>query len=360
MESIQQVKYMRRCLDLARMGFGSTSPNPMVGSVIVFNDKIIGEGYHRRAGEPHAEVNAINSVKNRNLLNQSTLYVNLEPCSHFGKTPPCANLIADLKIPNVVIGTIDTAAHVSGKGIEILKKAGCNVRVGVLEKESRELNKRFFTFYEKKRPYIILKWAETLDGFVDIEPDTKKETRPTWISNQYSKVLVHKWRSEEDAILIGTNTVISDNPSLTTREWAGKSPLRIAIDKNFRLSQDLNIFNNHAKTLVIADKKNSITQNETLSEKIGIEFVDFPLDFANHLSTFFVKNKIQSVIIEGGAKTLQYFIDANYWDEARVFIGPKVFKKGVNAPILNKKNAVVELLGSSKLLLVSNIDNYYQ
>jgi len=333
---------------------GNTSPNPMVGSVIVYNNKIIGEGYHHKAGESHAEVNAINSVSNKALLKKSTLYVNLEPCAHFGKTPPCANLIADLKIPNVVIGTTDTAAHVSGKGIEILRNAGCNVQTGILEKESRELNKRFFTFHEKKRPYIILKWAETIDGFIDIDKKIKHEIKPTWITNEFSKTLVHKWRADEDAILIGTNTVVSDNPSLTTREWCGKNPVRIVLDRNLKLLPELNVFNNEAKTLIIADISCKNQKLSNINSKIGIEFVNFSSDFINQLMVILVKYKLLSIIIEGGATILQHFIDQNFWDEARVFIGAKNFKKGIKAPVIGKTGMFMERLGDSNVFLFVN------
>lgn len=354
MAFVPDEKYMTRCIQLAKIGQCNTSPNPMVGCVIVYNDKIIGEGYHLRAGQAHAEVNAINSVSDKTLLKKSTLYVNLEPCAHFGKTPPCANLIADLKIPNVVIGTIDTAAHVSGKGIEILKNAGCNVKVGVLEKESRQLNKRFFTFHEKKRPYIILKWAETLDGFIDVDKAIKSEVKPTWITNQLSKALVHKWRAEEDAILVGTNTVVSDNPRLTTREWIGKNPLRIVLDPTLRLIPDSKVFNSDAETIIIADISCKNQKKNELNSKIGIEFVNFSSDFKNQLEAILVKYKLQSIIIEGGATTLQYFIDNNFWDEARVFIGEKYFKCGIKAPSMKKKEEFREKLGDSKLLLFLN------
>ena len=243
-------KFMQRCIDLARLGAGNTAPNPMVGSVIVYDGKIIGEGYHRRNGEAHAEVNAINSVNDKSLLRHASLYVNLEPCAHYGKTPPCANLIASIGIPNVIIGSVDSAAHVSGKGIQILKDAGCEVTTGVLESESRELNKRFFTFHEKKRPYIILKWAQTKDGFIDILRNNNCSVEPTWITNEYAKTLVHKWRSEEQAILIGTNTALADNPSLTTRLWKGKNPIRIVFDRNLRLPQGLRVFDDKAKTII--------------------------------------------------------------------------------------------------------------
>lgn len=347
-------KYMQRCLELARLGLGNTAPNPMVGSVVVCDNKIIGEGYHRKCGEAHAEVNAINAVKNKELLQKSTLYVNLEPCSHYGKTPPCANLIAQLKIPEVVIGTIDTASHVSGKGIAILKQAGCKVTVGVLEKESREINKRFFTFHEKKRPYIILKWAETLDGFIDVLRAKDHPIKPIWITNEFSKMLVHKWRAEEQAILIGTNTATADNPSLTTRNWPGKNPLRIVFDRDLKLSSNLNIFNKDAETVIVADNLMKNKLNKKFHSNIGILFVDYSQGFDKQIFEFFVKQNIQSIIIEGGAKVLNYFIQNGLWDEALVFVGNKRFVKGVSAPPISGKFIEEEILGKSKLRLIKN------
>lgn len=345
-------KYMQRCIDLARNGFGNTAPNPMVGSVIVHKGKIIGEGFHRNCGEPHAEVNAINSVQNKNILKESTIYVNLEPCSHYGKTPPCANLIASLEIPKVVIGSIDTAAHVSGKGVEILESAGCDVTVGVLEKECRELNKRFFTFHEKQRPYIILKWAQTKDGFIDINRDDNAPVQPTWITNDYAKALVHKWRAEEQAILVGTNTALQDNPSLTTRNWIGKNPLRIVFDQNLKLPLDLKLFDHTADTLIIADIKAKSLEKKKLLNNIGIEFVDYSNDFYTQLFKILVKKNIQSIIIEGGEKVLTSFIERNLWDEARIFTGDVKFYKGVKAPKFDKEIKKSELLGNSILSLI--------
>lgn len=345
-------KYMQRCLELAGLGLGSVAPNPMVGSVIVYNNKVIGEGFHRKYGEPHAEVNAINSVKDKSLLKKSTIYVNLEPCSHFGKTPPCANLIVSVGIPNIVIGSVDTASYVSGKGIAILKDAGCNVVVGVLEKESRELNKRFFTFHEKKRPYIILKWAQTKDGFIDILRDPEQKKQPTWITNEYSKMIVHKWRSEEQAILIGTNTAIKDNPSLTTRNWIGKSPLRIVFDRKLKLDHDLKIFDKSVETIIVADTSVRSLTKSWLHKNIGIEFVDYSKDFYAQLFDILVKKNIQSVIIEGGQKVLNSFIENNIWDEARVFEGDKTFFNGIKAPYCDWKIILSENLGSSKLMFI--------
>jgi diaminohydroxyphosphoribosylaminopyrimidine deaminase/5-amino-6-(5-phosphoribosylamino)uracil reductase len=299
-------KYIKRCIEIAKNGLGTTRPNPMVGSVIVYNDAIIGEGFTSKYGSNHAEVNAIKSVLDKSLLKKATLYVTLEPCSHFGKTPPCSDLIIKSQIPNVVIGCIDDNEQVAGKGIKKLKEAGCNVTVGVLENACKNHHKRFFTFHNKKRPYIILKWAETQDGF--IAPETKNEQKPVWISNIYSRQLVHKWRAEEQAILIGTNTVIEDNPSLTVRDWKGENPIRVVLDKKGILSKDFNVFNEQAKTTIIKE-----TSAKAICEKL-------------------FESDINSIIIEGGAKTLQIFINENLWDEARVFTGDVSFIKGIKSP----------------------------
>ena len=299
-------KYISRCINIAKNGLGSTAPNPMVGCVIVYNHKIIGEGFTSPYGGAHAEVNAINSVKDKSLLKEATLYVTLEPCSHYGKTPPCSNLIIEHGIKNVVIGCVDDNKKVAGQGIAKLNKAGCNVIVGVLEEACKEHHKRFFTFHNKQRPYIILKWAETANGL--IAPLHKKEKQPVWITNQYSRQLVHKWRAEEQAILVGANTVLEDNPSLTTRDWQGKHPIRVVLDKHDKLSKEFKVFDNKSDTIVI---------NETAAE-----------DICNSL----FEANINSVIIEGGAKTLKLFIDSGFWDEARVFIGESFFKEGIAAP----------------------------
>ena len=256
---------MKKCLELAQKGMGYVSPNPMVGCVVVFNDQIIGEGYHQEYGTSHAEVNAIENVKDKSLLKKSTLYVNLEPCAHFGKTPPCTNLIIESEIPKVVIGCIDSYSEVSGKGIEKMQNTGIEVIVGVLEKESRELNIRFFTFHEKKRPCVILKWAESKDGFIA----PKNQNKPFWMTSSESKKLVHKWRAEEEAILVGRITAKKDNPSLTVREVAGSNPLRIIIDTNLKLSSDLNLFNSEAKTIIF----NTIESEETgTNQFVKIDF----------------------------------------------------------------------------------------
>lgn len=341
--------FIARCIELAKNGFGTTYPNPMVGSVIVYDSKIIGEGWHRKAGEAHAEVNAIRSVKDPSVLDKATIYVSLEPCSHFGKTPPCCDLIIENKIPNVVIGTVDSNIKVAGNGIKRLKEAGANVIVGILEKECQKLNLRFFTFHEKKRPYIILKWAQTQDGF--IAPSEKKEQKPVWITNSYSRQLVHKWRAEEQAILVGTQTVIDDNPQLNTRDWEGNNPIRVVIDQNNRIPKTANVFDNQVKTIVFSKNKAMLT-----SENIICEAIDFQQNIAQQILERLYQHQIQSIIIEGGAKTLQTFIDANLWDEARVFIGNSQFGNGIKAPILNKALTKKEKIGTDELLIIRNYD----
>ncbi len=319
---------MKRCLELAALGLGITYPNPMVGSVIVYKGEIIGEGWHKKAGEAHAEVNAVNSVVDKSVLKKATIYINLEPCAHYGKTPPCASLIIKHQIPKVVIGCIDTFSEVSGKGIAMLKEAGINVKVGVLEKECTESHKRFFTFHQKKRPYIILKWAETQDGF--IAPITQEIGKPFWITCPESKQLVHKWRTEEAAIMVGTNTAEKDNPALTARLWKGNQPIRIVLDRKLKLKKDLKIFDTSSTTLVFTEIEKETT-NSTEYIKVNFNFLHAEL-----LKVLYQKN-IQSVIIEGGKQTLQSFINLNLWDEARVFIGETTLINGITCPVINVK-----------------------
>jgi len=334
--------YIKRCIQLAKNGLGTTYPNPMVGSVIVHNNKIIGEGWHYQAGKPHAEVNAINSVLNKDLLTDSTIYVSLEPCSHFGKTPPCSDLIIESGIRKVVIGTIDPFAEVSGRGIEKLKNAGCEVIVGVLENECQELNKRFFTFHNKKRPYIFLKWAKSIDGFLSPKAQENQKRAPIWITNTFSKQQVHKQRANEQAILIGTNTAISDNPSLNTRLWNGSNCTRVIIDLNSRIPNNSIVLNGVQKTIVI-------TTNEFLknNENLCFEVIDTSGNIAEKICLILYKHQIQSLIIEGGKQTIQTFIDANLWDEAFVYTGLKTnFNTGTPAPILSEK---AKLLNSNQI-----------
>lgn len=345
-------KYIKRCIELAKNGLGTTSPNPMVGSVIVYNNTIIGEGYTSPYGGNHAEVNAINSVIDKRLLKKATLYVSLEPCNHFGKTPPCSDLIVKCKISKVVVGCIDPFDKVAGKGIEKLKKHGCNVKVGVLEDECVALNKRFFTYHIKKRPYIILKWAETKDGFISphLGPLPKgEEAKPIWITNQYSRQLVHKWRSEEQTILVGTNTAINDNPKLDVRNWHGKDPVRIVLDRNLRIPENYHLFDKHIKTIVLTEKKNGVGDENLIFEQI-----DFSNDLVQQICTVLFKYNIQSVIIEGGSQTLQTFIDTNLWDEARIFIGDVTFNTGVNAPVIDGEEIVSQTIQSDTLKILKN------
>jgi len=334
---------MLRCIELAKMGAGNVSPNPMVGCVIVYNNKIIGEGYHKKHGEAHAEVNAISSVTNADDLKKSTIYVSLEPCAHYGKTPPCSDLIVEKQIPKVVIGSIDPFAKVAGKGIEKLKKAGIEVEVGVLTKDCDELNKRFFTFHKKKRPFIILKWAQTLDGFIDIDRSVENFGEPTWITGQEALIRVHEMRAEEDAIMVGTNTAEKDNPSLTVRHCEGQNPLRIVFDKNLRLSHQLNLFDQSTPTLVINTSKSFVERN---TEHIQIDFTKNILQ--QILKVLHNKNCL-SLIVEGGKLLLETFIAENLWDEAHVFTGYKNFGTGITAPLLKGKKVYSEEIQQDKL-----------
>jgi len=341
--------YMQRCLELAKNGLGTTYPNPMVGSVIVYDGKIIGEGWHQKAGTPHAEVHAIHSVKDKSLLTKSTIYVSLEPCSHFGKTPPCSDLIIKHKIPKVIVGCLDPNEKVAGKGIEKLQKAGIEVTVGMMEKKCRTLNKRFFTYHNLKRPYIILKWAESSDGF--IAPEEKTEKKPVWITNPYSRQFVHKWRTEEEAILVGTTTVLEDNPHLNSRDWFGKNPLRIVIDRLGKISKDHEVKNNLQKTVIFTELEN-VSSDENLIYENRI----FDSYFPKKMMDYLYQTGIQSVIIEGGQKTLQTFIDSGLWDEARIFKGTDYFERGTKAPSISGKILVQDKRLNDQLLILKNHD----
>tara|TARA_R110000868_G_scaffold67368_1_gene200093 strand:+ start:34386 stop:35471 length:1086 start_codon:yes stop_codon:yes gene_type:complete len=355
-------KYIKRCIEIAKNGLGITRPNPMVGCVIVYDNCIIGEGFTSAYGGRHAEVNAIHSVSDISLLKQATLYVTLEPCSHYGKTPPCSDLIIAHKIPKVVIGCIDDNKKVAGKGIEKLINAGCHVTVGVLEDICKIHHKRFFTYHNKKRPYIILKWAETSDGFIAphrhyeqsevislskerLPQQTipiavgmlRNNAKPVWITNEFSRQLVHKWRAEEQAILVGANTVLQDNPSLTVRDWTGENPIRIVIDPNNKLPQTYKVFNKDAKTIRITEKTLDVSNNT-----------------AKQICNMLFKQEITSVIIEGGSKTLQPFIDENLWDEARVFTGNRTFNEGLKAPGFSGKLFSEKKIQSDILKIYNN------
>jgi diaminohydroxyphosphoribosylaminopyrimidine deaminase/5-amino-6-(5-phosphoribosylamino)uracil reductase len=329
--------FMQRALELAQLGVGEVSPNPRVGCVIVHENKIIGEGWHQKFGEAHAEVNAINSVKDQSVLKESTVYINLEPCSHYGKTPPCVDLLIKYQVKRVVIANFDSNPLVQGQGIKKLKDAGIETITGVLEKEGHELNKRFFTFIEKQHPYIILKWAQTADGFI-----ARKNFESKWISSEFSRQLVHRWRSEEDAVLVGTRTASHDNPSLTVRDWTGRNPTRIVIDRFLRLDSHLQLFNKKEKTICYNVLKHEEHQNLLL---VRID----ENNLLEELTRDLFKRNIQSLIVEGGAQTLQLFIDANLWDEARVFTSPRSFGEGVTAPSLKGKLGAQQFIDSDRL-----------
>ena len=322
--------FMKRCLDLAENGLGKTYPNPIVGAIIVYKNKIIGKGWHEKAGEHHAEIKAISNVKDKSLLPKSTMYVNLEPCAHHGKTPPCVDTIKKFSIPKVVIGSIDPNPKVSGNGVKILQKSGCIVKYGVLKKETDFANRRFLTFYQKKRPYIILKWAKTADDFIAPIDKEKKSRKVFWISNAYSRKIVHKWRSQEAAILVGVQTVINDNPKLTNRHHKGNNPLRLVFDPNNRTP---------AKSFVIEDKEPTIFFNKEKQMDLinGKKYIIIKPYNIRSFFLFCCANDIQSVIIEGGKTTLEKFIDSGYWDEARVFTSSKKIENGISSPNINKE-----------------------
>lgn len=332
--------YMNLCIELAKKGIPKAFPNPLVGCMIVHNNTIIGKGYHKQYGESHAEVNAIDSIEDKSRLKNSTLYVTLEPCSHFGKTPPCVDLILAHQIPKVVIGCLDTFSKVNGLGIQRLKEAGVEVITSVLKNECRQLNRRFFTFHEKKRPYILLKWAKSADGYIA----PLNQEKPFWLTAKDAKQLVHQWRSEESAILVGKNTVIKDNPLLTTREVKGKNPIRLVIDKSLSLTSDFKVFNNDAQTYII---------NETLENKNHLK-VNFESFLPSLMSELHAKN-IQSIIVEGGKRTLNAFISANCWDEARVFTSNKQLGGGMTAPFFEKHSFKTIALDNDSLSFYLNI-----
>jgi diaminohydroxyphosphoribosylaminopyrimidine deaminase/5-amino-6-(5-phosphoribosylamino)uracil reductase len=334
-----QQQFMHRALQLAQLGAGAVSPNPMVGCIIVHEGKIIGEGWHKKCGEAHAEVNAVNSVVDKSLLSESEVYVTLEPCSHFGKTPPCADLLIQHRVKKVIICNYDPNPLVAGQGIEKLRQAGIEVEIGLLAEAGRELNKRFFTSIEKKRPYIILKWAESADGFI-----AKKNYEPVQISNLLSRRFVHKMRSEEDAIMVGTNTVKYDNPKLDTRFWTGKNSFRVLIDKDLTLSSTLNIFDNSQKTICY-----NLTKDEIIHNNI---FVKIPNN--NLIESFIIQNlyqrKIQSIIIEGGSILLQSFIDLGLWDEALILKSQLILAGGIKSPTIEGIKILQENLGDNVMI----------
>ena len=331
--------YMQKCLELASQGFPNALPNPMVGCVIVCQNEIIGQGYHMQYGQEHAEVNAINNVKDKSKLKESTLYVNLEPCAHTGKTPPCSDLIIQHNLKKIVVGALDSFSEVNGKGIEKIKKAGIEVKINVLEDDCKSLNRRFYTFHNEKRPYVILKWAQSKDGFIAPE----NQTSSFWMTSKDSKSLVHKWRSIESGILIGKNTALKDNPFLTSRQADSKNPIRFVIDKDSDLSNTLNVFNKDSKTYRLCKKKSS---------EFDLE-IDFN-NFINSLMNQLYRLKVHSVIIEGGTITIQQFINSNCWDEARVFESDKLLNKGILSPVFDNDASLVEKIDTDNLFYFFN------
>jgi|WetSurSiteA1Bulk_404760.scaffolds.fasta_scaffold04232_5 diaminohydroxyphosphoribosylaminopyrimidine deaminase / 5-amino-6-(5-phosphoribosylamino)uracil reductase len=326
------LNYMERCVDLASKAEGMTYPNPVVGSVIVHEGKIIGEGYHIKPGGPHAEVIAIGSVRNKELLASSAIYVSLEPCSHYGRTPPCTDLIISHKIPEIIVGTTDTSDKVSGKGISNLKAAGCKIILGIAEDECRWINRRFFTFHEKKRPYIILKWAQSADGFIDILREGGSKVGAGWITGNSERILVHKWRASEQAILVGAQTVRADNPLLNVREWYGNNPIRIILSGSASLPGEIAMNNLTGSQVIFTfypDKikmPGSVVVKLNNKEPSAVQIVDY-----------IYKLGIQSLFIEGGAMVLNHFISSGLWDEARIFSGYQIFRNGIKAPAIEGK-----------------------
>lgn len=321
----QDELYMHRCLQLAVQAAGHTAPNPMVGAVIVANGQIIGEGYHHRCGEPHAEVNAINSVKDTALLKDSTIYVNLEPCAHFGKTPPCCDLIISKGIPRVVVGSVDPHDKVAGKGIERMRAHGIDVTVGVCEEECLKLNRRFFTFHTKNRPFIMLKWAQSEDGFIDFVR-SNGDNPPVKISTPITKALNHQIRTQESAILVGTNTAVLDNPHLTVTKWHGNNPIRLVVDRQLRIPQNSRIFDNAAPTVVFTEQEVEDYAN------ISFEHINFKKNIVPQILNYLYQHNVLSLIVEGGSQLLQAFIDGGYWDECHIETAPCKLGNGVPAP----------------------------
>lgn len=334
---VYDIKYMKRCIELASKDLGNTYPNPLVGCVIVHEDKIIGEGSHNTYGNHHAEVNAVNSVDDKDLLKDATLYVNLEPCNHFGKTPPCSDMIIKNQIKNVIIGSRDPNRMVKGGGIERLESNGCNVKYGVLEDECNHLNRRFFTYHKLKRPYIILKWAESNDSFIS---PFKKNREVFKISGNESLKLSHKWRKEENSILVGVQTIIDDNPMLTTRLVKGKNPIRLVLDPNGRIPINSNIFSKDSKTIILS-------KNHNFGIKDNIQIINF--EKIEFIINSLYEMKIQSVIIEGGTKTIKSFLDNDLWDSIRVFRSTQNIGSGIKSPNIEFTNFKQTMIGNDSL-----------
>lgn len=327
---------MKRCIELASNGLGMTYPNPVVGCVIVRNGQIISDGWHQKAGEVHAEVNAVNKIRDKEILKDCEIYVSLEPCSHFGKTPPCSDMIVRYGFKKVIVGISDPNSKVNGQGIKRIRDAGIEVKVGVLENECAELNKRFFCYHQNKRPYIVLKWAQTADGFMAAENPIQK-----WITNPYSKQLVHLWRSQEQSVLVGYKTAKVDNPQLNLRLWSGNQPVRVVIDRDLSLDQKLHLFDGSQKTIIFSEKENS--------SRPDVVQLKFDENLEESILNELYKSGLQSVIIEGGRKTLDGFINNDLWDEARVFSTAESWASGIKAPWVDGKLIGQKLIGSDRL-----------
>ena len=341
--------FMQRCFSLAQMGLGNVSPNPMVGAVVVYDGRIIGEGFHQKYGFSHAEVNAINNVKDKSLLKYSTIYVSLEPCCHYGKTPPCAELLIKHHIKKCVIANTDPNPKVAGKGIKMLQDNNIEVVSGVLEKEGLYLNRRFFYNQEKHLPFVILKYAQSKDGFIDIIRKEGEEKQNYWFTNDALKLFVHKQRFEEDAILVGYNTVINDNPTLNVRYYSGKNPVRVVYDKDLSLPKDKNIFNSESKTIVFNGVKNAVEDNV---EYILLEDEN---DLQSMLSILYEKG-IGSIIVEGGKKTITRFLEQNLWNEAYVLTGNTFLNEGIKSPVIPaNKNKSTSYAGDNGIDYYFNI-----
>lgn len=363
-------QYLWRCLQLAQKGIGLVAPNPMVGAIVVHQNRIIGEGWHQQYGQAHAERNAIANIdpKDKHLLPEATLYVNLEPCAHYGKTPPCADFIIECGIKRVVVGCGDPFLQVAGKGIEKLNKAGVEVITHLLNKESEWFNRRFITFQQQQRPYIILKWAQTQNAYFAPNNQTQQ-----WISNQQAKMVSHQWRTEESAIMIGTNTAIIDNPQLNARLWQGKQPIRLLIDRHLSLPKHLHLFNNSQKTLVFTEKNaNKLPETtqkhlpfsththkhpkDNTNNQLQIISLDPQPDLLPQIWQYLYQQNIQSVIVEGGAALLNSIIKNNTWDEARLFIAPTIWQSGIYAPTLPSSAQLIEQynIGNNLLKIITN------
>lgn len=343
----QHELYMHRCIQLASQAAGHTAPNPMVGAVIVHDGKIIGEGYHHRCGEPHAEVNAIASVKDESLLKDSTIYVNLEPCAHYGKTPPCCDLIIAKGIPHVVVGTLDPHDKVAGKGIERMRAHGINVEVGFCQEECLKLNRRFFTFQTKKRPFILLKWAQSMDGFIDYAR-SDGQNPPVKISTPITKALNHQIRTQEAAILVGTNTAVLDNPHLTVTKWHGNNPVRLVVDRTLRVPQNSRIFDSAAPTVVFTEKDVEDYDN------ISFEHINFKKNIVPQILDYLYQHNLISLIVEGGSQLLQAFIDGGHWDECHVEVAPCVLGNGVASPHFPSQPQRAERFGQNTMFYYFN------